>query len=358
MKYRTATIFPLEDIGASGTRIEKLVTKDPITSLYFDFRYTIGAGERSAPEPSIFSKIELVDGSDVLMSLSGTELVAAHFYERNPLLRVTASNLQSATMSSAMEHNFGRFKRDPMLAFDPTKFINPQLRFTWDVTDIEANATAVSLAVIAECFDEKVISPIGFLSTQEYHQYTNVASSYKYIELPTDRIIRKLYFQPKYFGQATAQLMAEARLDEDNLKRIPFDLTYRDWANLNALDFGMLSQNVWFDCTSQTDFVYGAPCWNESPTVINTTAKRAIQGHTMSNGLYSFLSDTATDIGTGYLHGSLPYAVFCFPFGDQMDMDDWYDPTGGKVGSLRLRILAGTVADGTFSTILQQLRRY
>lgn len=358
MKYRKVTIFPLESIGTSGTKIIDLNVKDPIARLFYYFRFTTGAAGRLAPEPSIFSKIELIDGSDVLMSLSGTELVASHFYEGYPMLAVPASNMQSTTDWGEMYYDFGRSKHDPMLAFDPTKFSNPQLRVTWNVATIEANGTAVYLEIVAECFDEKAITPIGFLQSKEIHSYTNTASSYQYIDLPTDQIIRKLYFQPKKFGSATAQLMAEARLSEDNDKRIPFDLTYIDWANMNAMDFGMLSQNTWFLASGQTDYVYAAACWFETPLFIDTTGARAIQGHTMSNGLYSFIGATVTDIGCGWLNGSLPYAVYCFPFGDQQDIDDWYDPTGGKVGSLRLRILSGTVGSGTFNTILQQLRRY
>jgi hypothetical protein len=357
MKYRTVTIMPLESLGISGTKIIDVNIKDPISRLFFYFRYTTGAGERLAPEPSIFSKIELIDGSDVLMSLSGTEMVAAHFYEGYPMLGISASNLQSNTDWGEMFHDFGRFKYDPMLAFDPTKFSNPQFKITWNVATIEANATACYLEIVAECFDEKVITPIGFLQTREFYAYTNTASAYHYIDLPTDQIIRKLYFQPKAFGSATAQLMAEAKLSEDNDKRIPFDLTYIDWANMNAMDFGVLGQNLWADL-GQTDYVFGAPCWFETPVVLNTTGIYAIQGHTMSNGLYTFLGATASNVIEGILYGSLPYAVYCYPFGLQQDVDDWYDPTGGRVGSLRLRILSGTVGSKPFAAILQQLRRY
>lgn len=356
MKYRTSTIFPLESLGTSGTRIENLNVKDPISRLFFYFKYTTGAAARIAPEPDIFDKIELVDGSDVLFALSGTELVAAHFYEGYPMLGITAANIQSTEDWGEMYYDFGRFKNDPLFAFDPLKFRNPQLKVTWNVARCEANATACSLEIVAECFDEKTISPVGFMQTKEIHSYTPSASAYEYIDLPTDQVIRKLYFQAKKFGSTTSQMLTEAKLSEDNDKRIPFDLTYIDWANMNAMDFGMLSQNTWFTAGGQTDYVYGAACWFESPTIINTTAGRAIYGHTMSNGLYSFISSTTTDIGTGYINGTRPYGVYCFPFGDQKDPEDWYDAT--KVGSLRLRALWGTVTSAKGNTILQQVRKY
>ncbi|GAI63473.1 unnamed protein product, partial [marine sediment metagenome] len=52
------------------------------------------------------------------------------------------------------------------------------------------------------------------------------------------------------------------------------------------------------------------------------------------------LGATTTDLGTGLLSGYLPYGVFCYPFGDQMDIEDWYK-LAGRVENLRFRIKAG-----------------
>jgi len=355
--YRTVIIFPWASIGTSGTEIIDINVKDPITALRFYCRFTATTGERIAPDLDVISKIELIDGSDVLLSLDGTQLAAIHFYERNPLLYITASNLLNDGARFALQINFGRFFRDPLLALDPSRFRNLQLRITWNVATPQVLGSAFQVEVTAELFDEKVISPMGFLRTTELHSYAPTATTYEYIDLPTDLPIRKLYLQTREFGQAAANLLTDVKLSEDNDKRIPFDLTHESWAHLCASEYGAIMQSFWANTRGVSAYVFAAPCKYESIAAINTTDYVGGRVVGMSGGLFTFAGDVTTDILTGILSGFLPYFVYCYPFGDEKDPDDWYDVT--RVGSLRLRVQSASQSVGaTNNTILQQLRRY
>lgn len=358
MNYRTAVILPLKELDASGTEVIDINVRDPISTLRFEVDWTsYSSGARLYPLPDVFSKIELVDGSDVLFSLDGTELAALHFYEGNPFIYINASNLFSDTAHMHLQYNFGRFFRDPMLAFDPTKFRNPQLRITYDRTTPHALASALSLEVTAELFDEKIISPVGFLRATEFHSYGAALTSYEYIDLPTDLVIRKLYLQTREFGQAAANLLTDVKLSEDNDKRIPFEMTDTNWANLCGMKYGALFQNFWALTEGMSSFLYCAPCKQESVAGLNTTAGNEPYMHSFIGGRLALRSSTTTDIAHGILRGFLPYFVYCYPFGDENDLADWYDVT--KVGSLRLRVQSASQSAGaTNNTILQQLRRY
>jgi len=358
MNYRTAVILPLKTLGASGTEVIDINVKDPISALRFEVAWTShSSGEYLYPILDVFSKIELVDGSDVLMSLSGTELAALHFYEGNPFIFVEAGNLWSNTSKMHLQVNFGRFFRDPLLALDPTKFRNPQLRITYNRVTPHASASALTLEVTAELFDEKVISPIGFLRATQFHSYSPAATTYEYIDLPTDLPIRKLYLQTREFGQAAANLLTDVKLSEDNDKRIPFDMTDTNWANLCAMKWGALYQSFWANTRGSSAYVFCAPCKGETVAALNTTDDVGVRVVGMSGGCFTFAADVTTDIIEGVLKGFLPYFVYCYPFGDEGDPADWYDVT--RVGSLRLRVQSGSASVGAINnTILQQLRRY
>jgi len=359
MKYRTVVIHAEENLGTSGTKIIPIRVRDPITSLDLITRLTIGGAKRLAPYPSVISKLEIVDGSDVLLSLSGTEIIALSVLEGHLLVNGCATNLQDSTRTFRFRINFGRFDRDPILVFDPTKFLNPQLKITYDCTTVEANATPFYVAVVAECFDEKVISPVGFLRMTEYHSYVGTADTFAYIDLPVDLDIRKLYLQTKNFGRGVPENLHSVKLSEDNDKRVPFDLEAEQWSHKEAMEFGSAEQLIFATCGGFTDDPFYHIAGDQEVVFGTCTAvQQAIIAQTQSGCGGSFVGADTTAIVTGVAKGHIPYLVHCYAFGDQMDIDDWYK-LAGKVESLRFRIKAGAQGDDvTFNTILQQLRRY
>lgn len=358
MNYRTSVVLPLKSLGTSGTEVIDINVKDPISALRFEGIYTNGSsGAQLVPVPDVLSKVELIDGSDVLFSLSGTQLAALHFYEGHPFMYIDGSAIDSDTINFNLQYDFGRFLRDPMLAFDPSKYRNPQLKVTWNVATPNAAGSALSLEVVAELFDEKAITPIGFLRSHQFHSYTGGASTHEYIDLPTDQVIRKLYLQTKAYGYAATTLLTTIKLSEDNDKRIPFDMTDTNWANLCAEIWGMLIQNAWGYGGSTDDPMFLAPCKYETGIWENCSGAREPVIQTSTGGKWTITSSTAGDIVHGILSGFLPYFHYCYPFGNSDDPADWYDAT--RVGSLRLDLLSGASgASCTYNTILQYLVRY
>ena len=357
MKYRTTTLLAEENLSTSGTKTIDVNIGDVITALQLQTRITFSTGARLIPEPDVYSKIELVDGSDTLLSLSGAQIAALSFYEGMKQIDWAATNLTSSTEEGYLRINFGRFLRDPVLAFAPKKFKNPQLKITYNAAAVQAAATPVYLRVIAECFDEKAVSPVGFLQMREFNSYVGSASAYKYIDLPTDLVLRKLYLQTKGFGISHTALLTSVKLDEDNDKRIPFDILTKDWMNMQLMEFGRCHQYLGAYTSGASYPVWGAPCNVENFNCMNASAQNAVQATTGTGGKFSFDASTSTQIVIGALEGSLPYYVHCYPFGDQMDMADWYDVT--RIGALRFRVYSGASgASCTYNTILQQLRKY
>lgn len=358
MKYRDTTIMAASAVGERGTEIVPINLVDPISALVFYYTLTIGAAVRIASQVEVFDKIELVDGSDVLMALSGSQMGGLMHLEKAGLTTNPEGGEQSVATYGWLSVQFGRKLWDSELAFDPTKFRNPQLKITWDAENVSTEGTAMTLQIIARTFDEKVISPIGFLQTREFKTFTPETGTHEYTALPTDLTLRKLIIQPKKWVYAIDLQFANMKLSEDNDKRIPFDIGYQDIVHLNAVEFGEVKNRVWSVTDGSSHPCFGAPtCWGRAMVVDAQTAQGLKVG-VQDGGRITVTGDATTSRYLGTFAGLAPYFCLCYSFGDQEDIADWYDPTG--IGSLRLDLTGGSnVTSGAITAIvLQQLRRY
>lgn len=358
MNYRVATILAEDTWEDAGTKTIDVNIKDIISRIIIGVRENTGGEKMAAQMAANITKVELIDGSDVLHSLNGLENQAVCIYDR----RIHTMNHPAVTGGSSMYCtlgiDFGRYLFDPELAFDPTKFRNPQLKITYDVDVVRSVATSLLVEIWAECFDEKVVSPVGFLVSKELHSRTPPASGYWYVDLPTDLMMRKLFirgfrakFEPWY-------QVIEAKLSEDNDKRIPFDWDLEDYHRVKKGEWlpvieGLVGYagigDAYEKFVTPTDY-YMSMAFTPNDNLTPYTLYPA-------KGGYLFFQCSGGALLMGSVYGWLPNHCFEFPFGDPKDLADWYDVT--RVGSLRLRLKAGAgEANGTVGVITQQLRRY
>ena len=145
MNYREVEILGPTDLGAAGTKIIDIDLADPLSTIELIWRTkVVTVSDMLDTHVACISKIELVDGSDVLASLSGEEAQALAFYTmgRMPLNNITV--VVDDYMESVIPIYFGRHVFDPLLAFEPRKFTKPQLKVTWD--EDKANTSVLSMS--------------------------------------------------------------------------------------------------------------------------------------------------------------------------------------------------------------------
>lgn len=364
MRYRTTTLLAYQPMPvAAGTLIVDIPITDVISAFHFHFAVQRGAGRQIGQCFDTFPKIELVDGSDVLMELSGAQMDAIHFFERRQLGNATVGEISGHLDHFYTAVYFGRWPYDQELALDPRKFVNPQLRITYNTFLYEATAGLIpSIAVFADIFDELRPSPIGFLQMREFYRYTQPAAiGFTWVNLPTDLVLRKIIVQPHLYGILPSRILTDARLDEDNMKRIPFDLLFMDWRAANAQEYGPVEQGI-----SGTRQGAGFPLYNavaEAPMPVWQEVEAApvlqlIGAPGCELLMTDFIGDTTTFIG--HTAGLLPYFSLCYQFGWEKDLADWYETK--DIGTLRLRLntTAAFPVPGPASirVILQQMRRY
>jgi len=355
-KYRKATLYARTDATTATTEtIEKLGRK-PISRLQVIFEAINDGNEPTAHPAKCVSKVEIVDGSEVIYSLSGQEIEALDFYDTGKPRSYELDYRNDMFSFEVFNLNFGRHLYDPEFAFDPTKFDNPQLKITHNKASGGSAPNAAYLTVLADVFDEKSISPSGWLMAKEFNSYTPTASAYKEVKLPDDWLLRKMLVQSQYSTNTFTDNIDEIRIDEENLARIPIDLNmFRYMGSVmsryplyNEVIVGItpgISTYTWF-CT---------PCEYSNWAIaaigsaeIYTAAERGGGTQTITNSAVTAFRALVT----GYMpHGCLPVE-----FGDQNDSSDWYDIT--TIEDLTLRLHHASGIGGTVNVVLQQLRKY
>jgi len=360
MNYRTTQVLAPIDVTTAGTKVIDIDVTKPISRLIVRWRTTKALDYLTAGFPADITKIELVDGARRLMSLNGYELQALNYYN-HPVCQLDNGNMLVACYTETFFLiDFGRFLWDELLAFDPTKFVNPQLRITHNESLSDTSCTDNNLEVTAELFDEKVISPIGFLGAVEHYAYTpSAADAYNSIELPDDRQIRQILVRAYQDAYEPWYNIDEMRLDENMLEHVIYDeLDLELYANrMKSVSPNLYWKGVLNSITSER--VFYVPMTGYFPML-------ALTGHGTAGNLTITIDDLrggkigCTSSATGEFgiiaSGFLPWHTYQFPTGNPQDIEDWWNPAGKKP---RLRLRAGTGGNSvTGQVVLEQLHRY
>ncbi|GAJ02027.1 unnamed protein product, partial [marine sediment metagenome] len=264
------------------------------------------------------SKIELVNGSDVLHSLNGRENQAVCLYDRRVATMNHGELISGADAYCTMGIDFGRFLFDPELAFDPKQFRNPQLKITHDSTLVGANCSTHGLEIFAHCFDERAISPIGFLMSKEHKSYTlGAAAAYEYTDLPTDYPIRQMLVRAHLTTVGPKNIIDTVKLSEDNDKRIPIDCGLEAYIRRMKGEWQILEEGC-------SDYAHGGGAYDKFVTP--TDHMSVWSGMPVGGANTPFMTDfvkggfvqrecAASSMVVGIVHGYLPHHCIQFPFG-------------------------------------------
>lgn len=362
MNYRLSTILERETHTTDYTRVIDIDVQDPISQFVVVWEPITGAVVSAQGHPVLgISKIELVDGSEVLYSLSGAEGHGADWYHnlREPANAIKYLNGNTSIAIANM--NFGMFLYDPVHSFDPKKFTNPQLKVTLDIDAGGAMVTEGNLTVMAHLFDQKEVTPTGFLMHKEIKSFILANGSHEYTDLPTDYPYRKLFIRAQRYGTGPNDQIANVKLSEDVDKKVPLnhslDQILQSIVSLNRpyretmlVPSDSTARN--FFCTPTLRPLFASAQWRTDPSSMDHSI---FEG---DGGRFTFKGSAAGPNFQLHCEGFCPHGIIEIPFGLQDDPADWYDVTA--IGNLKLDITGGADV-GTSQTceiFLQQLRNY
>lgn len=361
MNHRLTTLFAEKSYAADATELIDLNVSDPISQLIIYLGVTNTAGAHTEHGIACLKKVEIVDGSDVLYSLSGFEAEALDIYHNKEMRRNWNFCLEGLGIQRFVGINFGRHLWDPELAFDPKKFRNPQLKISLDIDAGGCAPSALALEVYAAMFDEKMISPMGFLMQKEIKDYPMASSTHEYTDLPLDFPYRKLLLKQRTLAAEPSQVIDTIKLSEDQDKRIIFDHKAGVFGRTFAAREKTLYEQIIFGCANTATHVFTTVA--ETATAIIMDWKATSDGYSYGSfgsagGLMHAIRSSGSSNAIAHVQGWLPHGVYEFPFGNQDDIDEWFDVQ--SVGSLRLDVKAayGRSSADTVQVFLQQLRKY
>ena len=355
MNYRIASILAPEAANTAGTKTLDINLADPISRITVQFKGLNSDNTPIAHPAKMISKIEVVDGSDVIYSLSGVECQALNYYDKGRMPHTVLNYMNDVYAIATFELDFGRYLWDPILALDPRKFTNPQLKITHNKALGGSSPDAGELSVFAHIFDEKAVSPTGFLMNKEQYGCTLVASASEHIDLATDHPYRKLLLQSMSVTLQPWQQYNQIKLDQDNGRKVIIN----DEKTSNLLKL----VRMWPEF-QETMYAVSTSDAEDYPCA--ATYERIATLAQVGEALDSWIVDTyggsinidATAGGSimAIISGLCPHSTFCLPFGLQEDPEDWFKVEG--IGSLRLSLKGGSSASGTCEVISQQIRSY
>jgi len=358
MNYRSSEILADESIATAGTKTIDINLKDVISRITIQVKLTNASSTPLAHPAKAVSKIEVVDGSNVVFSMKGIAAQALDFYDRK-VEPFNAMDWQSAQMCIATFNlNFGRRLFDPQLALDPTKFNNLQLKISHNKALGGCTPTAGTMRVRADVFDEKVPSPAGFLCSKEHYAYALVSSGITYVDLPTDYIMRKLLLQTNADAKSPYEQINQVKLSEEHDKRVVLEGSQSDFIKYFGNLWPRYSELI-HGITGSTAVVFYITPTHETAYAV-TADQTTCTYHDLAflGGQSLSLKATSTGQFRGNVAGYCPHGAVPYPFGDQDDLSDWYDVT--RLGSLQLKLTAGSSIESssTAEVITQQLRTY
>lgn len=362
MNYRIATILPRLAVAADYTETIDINLADPVSQFEICYESTgVGSGSADHHAARCVTKIELVDGSDVLFSLSGQEAQAVDFYHN----RIEPANqnkyLVGYNAEMVFNMNFGRYLYDPLFAFDPNKFTNPQLKVTINRNAGGVQSVAGFLTIIAKIFDGKAISPEGFLMHKEIKNYGLGSASHEYTNMPTDFPFRKMFIAAQTENVEITALIDTLKLSEDNDRKIPFNLTAIDLLRSIVGRCPPYREHLLLAAGGSGATFYTTPCHHVK--IVGSTWEVENNPYTMTlmsgdGGKATLYGESTITNFIASVEGYAPHGAMEIPFGLQDDPTDWYDVSA--LGSLRLDILSktGRSSADTVQIFLQQLRNY
>jgi len=366
MLRRLAYIENRKVLADNGEVTSDVTVRDPITALWVELRATNGAsGNKANLLAQCVDAIELIDGSEVLVSLDGYEAFARAAYKMQYIPYNLVCETEGLTQNLYVPILFGRYLGDQQLAFDPTKFSNPQVRFKWNLAAVRAvGATgfvsgSATLTIVADVM-EGAAAPSGMVTAKQHYAFTTAASGVEYIDLPTDQVLKALYIRCHENGVGQFANITNVKLNCDQGKFVPFDMRRTDLLRYLTMYYPPFHYKHIFK-VANGDTVYFIPKLDEQfafqPEVADcvvTAPNNGIGEATCSVYVAGSASTTARNVWA-LVHGWLPFGVTYLPFGDPDDPSSWFQPQTFR--SVRLELTQGN-AGASAAVVVEQARPY
>lgn len=366
MIRRFSYILDRYTLNDSGTLTIPLNLRDIITALWIEFRATNGGTSNIAnPVHSNVQAIELIDGGDVLSSVTGAQAFAATLYGLGWQPYDLHGEGPGGVQNMVHLMRFGRYLGDNQYAFDPSKYNNPQVRVTWNLATVNAvGATGFvtatgTLTIFAEIM-EGAPNPQGFLALKQLYSFTSAASGVQPVLLPTDQKIKALLLRAASNSGGGLYGISNVKLQADQSKVVFIDVAKTDLQRYVTLRNPPFEYKHEF-YAKNGDTIYPLMKQDEVITALTDAGDRVFGylNYGIGSGVLTVFSAGVADANLRHMYslvqGWCPEHAVWLDLGDWGDPASWLDPSAYK--SLQLE-LTQNVASSAVSVVLESENNY
>ena len=350
-------------LGDAGVHIEEINIKDPIMDFFVKMEATNGS--TSNVENSmidVLDSIQIVDGSDVLWALDSEEILANQFYHYKESQHLGIDETADVVQSTVFKIPLGIGRMHPEVAFDPTRFANPQLVLEWDLENIRAVdvdgfvTDSLDLTIMADVIDEAPTRPTGYLMTKQITEFLTTVGDHR-IELPVDYPYRTMYLRTFKDAVCPQAYIEKAEHSINEQKYRPFDIYMDDWTDWLKEWYGQWHQGSWYVVALSATEDRNPYLRNNISAALGTSdAGAVILLLSFDNALINMTNQLAAEAEIhAKVDGSLPFGTWAWPYGDPESPEEWLKLEYTDKSRL---IVTGLLADSTAQVFLTQHRMY
>ena len=261
MKTRMNKLVSRKPFTSTDVIEKEISGKDPISFIDVIVRMTNGSAMTEASVVKVhddISKIEIIDGGDVLVSLNMEELQAINAFMNKamPYQKLTLDD--NAVQTEHCRIPLGFFPFDPDHYLKPTDFDNLQIKVYVTMTAAANTAWAATghdVTIIAGIMEEGYGSYQGFLSSRFARSYAAVDGTEEIVEIPTTQPLNLILIQAFKTATRPDQNIEIIKLDADDGKHIEMELYATELEAQNAVQFGKFMQVLHKRMTNAGDIV-------------------------------------------------------------------------------------------------------
>lgn len=361
---RKSTILASMDVGASGTKVIDITLKEQISRISMIFEVTnVTVSVMLAPVTSCISKIELVDGSKVLVSTNAARLQAINYFDNKKLPYDNLSLTVGGKFVFQVNMDFGRYLYDAALALRPEMFANLQLKITFDEDACNTSAVVNALSVYADVDDNPAGGAAkGYMVVQDIYSYAMAASGHEYPRIPADEAIKRIVVQPLSTDHAPVAMLSNVKVSIDNDKYVPYDLPVENHYRM-LTKYPKVTREYTLDNAVTAKDIYAAVTEDVGIKIAYdgtafVTAQSLFAVPTITGAKIALAASVDIAALTAVITGALPHNCIPFDFGDEYLTETWL--LVGAQSDIRMDIEASSDADSgdTNSVTIQSLRMY
>jgi hypothetical protein len=366
MRTRDAVIEYQKTLDDSGTMIKDLDIVDPVSALSLEFEATNGTTSNKGNFISdVITKIEVVDGSQVLYGVNLSQLEALHQYKLGKTPVMFPSEWASGKQRHACLLMFGRHLWDREYGMDFTRYRNPQLKITSNLAAVRAVAADTAFAtgtlkgtIVAKVMED-VTKPAKYLRAKEIDSFSSAASGDKRVELVYDYPYRLLLLRAHISESDINEVITDFKLTCDTDKFILFN---RKVQQLDAEAFalfgaGRIKHDIFCSHQDTVRLMFNKepdmrPFYQSSttPSIVGIDWQWS---SAMKLNIYdaAAAADTTDRKYTMVEEGHSIHATLPVPFGEMDRPESWFDPKPFKKIEA---VLTQAVASAVCQVVLEQ----